>query len=462
MTTRKQQEPTVWSRLEGGTISAQVGTTPAAPTAASPFKVPAIGHVWLWRVLNIMGLLCWTYVFLKLFVADVDRVLLTAVAPSALPLLDYRLVFYLGVTVVVFWRGWLLHAFYVIFFPFLVCFVWIPWFLVRFFVRHRSWAVFLGLLQAASALLRDLRYNFMTKSMAAIAAIVIITTGAAPLIWASATYLAALMIWSLWRRVRGIFLTPSFVSVQQKTIQRVMNSSWLQQQQVLSDEYKGEGIDKYDATQAQQVALTISYGIGINKLLYLWAYQLGRYRRRYSPSVVFNLVTFGWVFVAALTGLTLLNVALIKVSPEQYTVAGSWGPISPIVYSLSTFWLAEAGGIHPVGQMGYLLQLAGALTGGLLLFSVGLSVVLTFLRERDDAAIQRLIDELKDEARKQEERFTQEYAVTIDEAYVRLSELGANVAGVLTFLIQSIPSGFTGEDRTGSTANGSSGDGTPT
>jgi hypothetical protein len=255
------------------------------------------------------------------------------------------------------------------------------------------------------------------------------------------------MVWSLWRRVRAIFVVPSFIVLQEKLISSLMNWGWLQRAQLLKDEYKATNIERYDETQAQAVASAISWGIGINKGLYLYAYQLDHYRRRFSPSFVFNLLTIVWVFVASLIGLSLLNVALLKLMPDQYVTGQSWAPVSPVVYSLSTFWLGEAGGIHPIGQAAYLLQLAGAITGGVIIVSFGLSVVLTYLRERDDKAIDELIQQLREQARKQEGRFRAEYTVTVDEAYARLRDLKANAVGLLAFLIQSVPSGL-GEDPT--------------
>jgi len=388
----------------------------------------------------------WTYVLATLFVADIARVLLTAVAPGAVPLLDYRVVFWILVVVLVFWRGWLPQAIYVAGLPLLICVIWIPWRLIRFFWQHRSWGVFLGMLQVAATLLRDFRYNVMTKALAVVAAILIIFTPPSALTWISATYLALLMALSFLRRIRQIFLATSFVGVQEKFIASLMNWGWLQRAQVLSEANKLTGIEKYNSEQAQQVVSVISLGVGLNKALYLWAYQLGRYRRRFSPSLVFNLVSLAWVFVAALTSLTLLNIALLKIAPDQY-IAPSWGPISPIVYSLGTFWLADAGGIRPVGQMAYLLQLAGAVTGGLLLISFGLSALLAYFRDRDDTAIQQLIDDLKDQARRQEARFQAEYHVSIDEAYEKLCALGANYAGILTFLIDAMPPDFHREGR---------------
>lgn len=112
----------------------------------------------------MIGILVWTYIPIKIFVADVDRIFLSAVAPGALPLLDYRLVFYVAVAAAaaLFLRRWWLYAAYVVFFPFVVVF----WKMGRFFVRHRSWAMLLGMLQAVSALFGDFRYNLVTKALA--------------------------------------------------------------------------------------------------------------------------------------------------------------------------------------------------------------------------------------------------------------------------------------------------------
>ncbi len=442
MATHRGHEATVWTRLSGVSLT-PAGSTPAqsaTPAGSTPsIPTPKIFRKWRWRLLNVLAVLAWVYIFAKLFVTDVDREFVSAVAPSALPMLDYRIVFFLVLIGVVLWRHWVLEALYVVGFPLVVLFAWIPWRVIRYFWRHRSWGVFLGMLQVGATLLRDVRYNIITKSLALAAGILIVTTGPSPLLWVCAAYITWLMVWSLIRRVRGTFTRPTFVALQEKFITSLMNFGWLQRAQLLKEELKAADLEKYDETQAQSVTSAISIGIGLNKALYLYAYQLGRYRRRYSPSVVFNIITFVWVFCASLAGLTLLNVALLKLAPDQYATAHPWGPVSPMVYSLSTFTLGSAGGIQPIGQLAYLLQFAGAITGTLILATLGVSVVLGYLRERDDSALNQLIQDLKEQARLQEERFKAEYAVTIDEAYSRLRDLRANAVGILAFLIQALP-----------------------
>jgi len=433
----------IWHRLErrpaaSGNESVSQPATTTQPVQPAAARIP-------WRFLDALGTTFWTYWALKIFIADIDRVLIAALAPSALPLLDYRAVAYLALLVLtaLFLRRWFLYMAYIAGFPLVVLFWKIPFFLMR----HRSWPMFLAILQAGSVVLGDLRYNVITKSLAVIAAVFVVTTDDPIFLLPSAVCVAFLLVWSFARRLRRMFGSSSFIEVQRRTIRRLLSSQAVQAFVTLKDEYRTIDIDRYDEAQAQQVALTISYGIGLTKILDLWAYQLDRYRHRYSPSAVFALVTYAWVFIASLAALTLLNLTLLKLSPGEFAVASPRPLVAVLAYTLSTFTLGEAGGMHPVGQLAYAMQVAGALTGGFIVASLVISAVITFVRERDDTATQELVAELKDEARKQEQQFMRAYAVTPDEAYERLRQIGAAATGVIAYLVQSIPHELADENR---------------
>ncbi len=439
MTSQRDGGHIIWSRLEASPAAAYASSTPSTTTPTPTRTVPGgatRSKHWLYRLLATMGAAFWLYLFLKLFVLDIDRMVVSAVAPAAVPLLDYRVVATIGslVVMVLLLRRWPIYVLYVLFFPVAVA--------IRvsiYLVRHRSWALFLGLLQAASSLFADFRYNVVTKSLALVAAIFIITTGIEWLIWPSAAYVALLMIWSLWRRVRRLLGAPSFIEMQRRAIRQIIDSAWLDRLTTLSDDLAAGGAEPYTPNQRLQVSNTISMAIAVTKVLYLWAYQLDRYRRRYSPSLVFNLASYTWVFFATIVGLMLLNLSLMKVAPGQYSTGGELYPISVAVYSLSTLVLGEAGGIHPIGQLAYALQFVGGIGGIFILTTFFLTLALTFLRERDDAATQALIVELRTEAHQQEEHFANTYALTVDEGLARLEQLGEAAAGLVLYLARALP-----------------------
>ena len=435
----------IWSRLAASpkfATAVQVAPPASSAKPKTADSEPTHTKTWWWsrvrwHVLDLLGTLLWIYIPIKLLVIDLDRVLVSALAPGLLPLLDYRFIATLVslALLALLVRRWWFYFLYVAGFPVVVVFWKVPYFLVR----RRSWATFLGLLQVFVVLFSDLRWNIITKSLATVAGLLILLTDIPSLVSGAALYLIGLMIWSLVRRLRRILGTPSFIEVQRRTIHRVMRSGNLRSMITLKDEYLTGDLTRYDDTQAESVTSTIAYAIGATKLLHLWAYQLDRYRRRYSPSVVFNVISYTWVFISALIGMALVNFALLKLDSGQYAVDGPRPPIAVLVYSLSTFWLGEAGGMHPIGQLAYLVQFVGGLTGALILGALLLNLYLSWVRERDDTATESLITELRDEARVLERTFAEDYSVSTDEGLARLHEFGVAAASLASWVARVLP-----------------------
>ena len=125
----------------------------------------------------------------------------------------------------------------------------------------------------------------------------------------------------------------------------------------------------------------MSIAISANKLLYLWAYQLDRYRSKYSPGLVFSGLSFAWVFLGTVMGLALINFAVFRALPGEYLVKSGASLLSFLVYTLG-----RGGGIDAVGDSALVIQLVSAITLGLVLVSLVLNVVMTIRRERDEAA----------------------------------------------------------------------------
>jgi hypothetical protein len=418
-------EPDFWTKLERGlAVGKPPPTDVSAPTEATS-KPGASRLPRTSKFLDVLGLLLWTYLFLKVFVADIDRLAVESIAPSGGWIVNYRALLYLGfiaAMALTFRRRWLAYL-YVIFFPVVV----IGWKIPRFFYRHRSWPLFLGSIQAIVSVSTDLRYNVSTKAVALIASLLILLTNSWPLLILSSIYLSALLVWSFVRTFRRTFTSTSFTSLQRTWIRRIVDSSSFKTFVALKDEYKRPGVVEYASADAHQLATTMSIAIAANKLMYLWAYQLDRYRSRYSPGLVFNGLSFAWVFLSTVTGLALINLAVFKFAPGQYVVHSAPSLLSFLVYTL-----ARGGGIEGVGQIALVIQLVTAITLGLVIVSLLLHVVMTIRRERDEAATKELVADLKVSAQELESRFKQEYEVGVNEAWRRLQELKAGFATLIT------------------------------
>ena len=432
----------VWRLLERSI--AEQPPSSSASTSQQSGTAPNQPRTWpsrrTFRRLDVVGALFWLYVFIKVFVADVDRLILEAVAPSTVEWLNLRLLLYVALVVIfaIAFRGRWWMLLYVAAFPFVV----VLWKIPAALVRYRSWPLFFGIMQTAYAFFGNLRYNVVTKGIAFIAIVLILVSDWAPLLLGAAAYL----LWHLGaayvRLIKRIFSSRSFASAQRDAIVRVVSSPVVETATQLKDEYKRADLEKYDSASAQQVMLAISLGIMVNRALYLWAYELDQYRRKFAPSLGFAVVSVVSLYLGTILTLTFVNEALLKVSPEQYAFGPDPTLVALLAYSAATLFFSVGGGIHPVGDGALAIQLLGGSANLFVLASFALHGFLSWRRDREDTATDDLVRDLKERARDQEARFMADYNVGVEEARRRLEEFGAGFTWMVAFVATKVPDEF--------------------
>jgi hypothetical protein len=389
--------------------------------------------------LDVLGLVLWSYFLVKLFLVDIERWALRAISPELEYLADYRLIVYLAVlaiTLVISRRRWW-RVLYVVFFPIVVLF----WKLPYLFYRRRSWPLFLATLQTLASVSVDLRYRFVS-ALVFTACAVLVLFAASPIVVAPAgIVLALLLAISIGKYVKRTIATPSFTSMQQAWIARLLKNDRLSSVWQLPPELRDPGIERYSDVQLQTVTMHISMGIVVNKVLAVWATKLDEYRSRYAPALVFAAMSFVWLFLTTLVSIALLNVALFKTAPSEFIVDRSPSLFSFFLHALGSMMGSQAGGIEAIGDTALGISLASGILGLLILLAIFLNVGLTLRRERDEASTKALAEELRQRASEQEELFVKSYAVGVDEARRRLEDLGAGFAFLVTWVTRSIAGG---------------------
>ena len=429
----------VWRLLELSLAEQPPAATPT-PGAQPPSESRKLPSQSTFRRLDWIGAVFWTYVVVKVFLADVDRLLLEVVAPWSVEWLNLRIVLYVALVVLfaIVFRGRWWMLLYIAAYPLVVLF----WKIPAVLIRYRSWPLFFGVMQAGHGFFGSFRYNVVTKGIALIAMILIIVSNWAPLLLLAAAYL----LWHLGaayiRLLQRIFSAQSFASVQRDAIVRVVSSPAVETATLLKDEYKRTDLDKYDSASAQQVVLAISLGIIVNRALYLWAYELDRYQRRFAPSLGFAVVSLVSLYVGTIFTFAFVNEALLQVSPEQYAFASDPTLIAVMAYSAATLFFSAGGGIIPVGDLALIFQLLAGSANLFVLTSFAVHGFLSWRRERDDTATDELVSDLKQRARDHEIRFQAEYKVSVEEAQRRLEAIGASFASIVAFVAARVPDNF--------------------
>jgi len=438
----------VWSILDRSiTQSAQPAdrTDEAQPESEAKREPPwksFTWRVWFWAS-DIVGLLTWTYVLLKLFVVDIDRVILDATVPSATPILDYRLLFVMAgaaILALLFWR-WKTALFltYVALFPLVVVFWKAPWFVAK----RRSWMTFMVALNTVGDLFRNLRYQLVSKSIWIVAAAVILLFSNDYVLAVAAVCLSFLLVWSAMRVMADSLRSSWFLKVQEDLISKIVGSSFMRSLTTLDESDLPTRSDVIlSEHQVNSVVSKIQGGAIVNRALYAWAYRLQRYRQS-QLTLILNGAAYISLFIGSALTFALLNLALLKIAPGQYDFVEHPSTLAMCAYGISTLFWSSAGGVTASGDVAHLLVISAGLFGPLYLAGVVVNAFFALKREREETALEETVQRLRERARRQEAEFRAGMRVGIQEACDRLNALGK--VGMLAFierLTEGIPPDF--------------------
>ncbi|MFD6030140.1 hypothetical protein ACFWE5_05465 [Cellulosimicrobium funkei] len=387
--------------------------------------------------LNAISMVAWLYVPIKLFVADVDRMAANATIPQVAWILDFR-VFFVIVAVALFVlmfrrRHWWMLLF-VVFWPFVVCF----WYIPRFVYRRKSWTLAVGLIHAVTAAWHGLRFTIVAFAAAAIAFLTLATASSLWLVVPATVALVGIWWISLIRTVRYAVTPDRFVRSQQILTRKFLQSDIAWGTINVPPELRDETVERYNEAQVQNFVNRASIGLLYCKAGQFWAGRLDEYRR--SPATILSscfIVTGLFLFSVAIYGFA--NYALFQAAPGQYKAESEPTLATFFYYAFAASLISEIGAIQPSGVGAIALQMLCGLGTGIVLLVLALSIIFGIKQSRVDQESVETIDKMQSEARELEVRLSKEYDTTPEEFLVRISTLGSLWSRVIIFLSSEIP-----------------------
>ena len=392
---------------------------------------------------DLTGLVVWSYFILKVFVFDIDREIVESIAPSAAWIVDYRVLALPAIAALSALFLWRLLALaflmYLIFFPVIVIFWKLPWFIAK----RRSWTFVMVAAHAAANLLRNFRYITVSKSLWLLSAAAILLFDIDVVTAAAAVCLLVLLSWSVFRVTLDSFRSDWFLRTQQSVIEKIMNSSVVKSYTRLTERDIPVTQEMVlTEAQANDVAIKIQSAAILNRALYFWAYRLKDYRRS-QTTLIMNSATYAAIFIGSALTFGLANLALLKVDSAQFSFTDDPSNLEMITYGMSTMFWGAAGGVSADGDVAYLLVIAAGLFGPLFLAVFVVNLLFVLRRERTDTDIADTVEELRQQARRHEADFKVGLRVSVAEAIVRLNQLGlVGFLAVADWLTRDVPPDF--------------------
>src|ERR1700693_2127069 len=145
-------------------------TSPPAETAKGK---TAASRLSAWT-LNFLSALVWLYIFIKLFVFDIDIYLVTKINPELIWIIHFKFFILLGIVALLFLLTrsvpLLKWSLYVLFFPLIILFWKIPYFIFR----QKSWLLGMAFANAVVSLCTSLKYKVIAAALFLISQFLII------------------------------------------------------------------------------------------------------------------------------------------------------------------------------------------------------------------------------------------------------------------------------------------------
>lgn len=367
----------------------------------------------------------WLYFFTKLFVIDIDQKILQKVAPNLLPVLDYRLAIYLVmliVSLIFIKRSWIILGYFLMF-PFKVL-IWYP---AKLVYRRRSWVLGLTLINLAANGIKYIKYHLLSKSILLLSVIMIGFTNNAVLIIAGSLLLLVVLYMAIQKIVIQLASGSYFLFSQQALISRFLNSGFVTGLIKMDDKFKGKRASELTKEDIAAIGTSLQIGIAANRMVYLWANQLEKYKRSLSSQLLLFLPYISLFFSVSFI-FSFLNLGLYKLSAENFYAVGNVSWIRTLYYSFVGLVFGETSGLTPNGTVAYIYKIVLGIIGVLLIAGFVLSLAISWRKQQDTKEFQEQIVALRKQGKKLEEKLSIEYGLaSIADAVILLQKL-ANIS----------------------------------
>ncbi|HEX8081659.1 MAG TPA: hypothetical protein VF557_15720 [Jatrophihabitans sp.] len=427
----------LWKKIDLGKVQTQQSSS-EEPAEKKPKKTaPRWAIKTAWWILDLLCAGIWVFSFIKLFVADVDRVLVDAIAPSMRWLVDYRILVLLGllsIVTVVFKRKYFWIPLYLLFFPI----IFVAWKIPRFFYKRRSWVLVLGALQVVVTLIRGFKFTLIATTLAAIAIVIIIVSDTQFPLYTCGVLLLILWTAYLYRAVRYAFTQARFVRSQNLLLKKILGSKNFWKFVSVDPSMRSTDIVKLTPEQSNQALMKVGTGLAAYRASQFWAYRIDEYRR--SPaSYLFGFIAIIGLMVQALIIFTFVNLALFKAAPQEFSVSAGTSHALFAHYTFYSMYVSQVSEIVPKGALAGFLQVAAGFSAALIVLVLVVTIFFGYRESRYDQTAMDTIGDMRKQADQFATRFSTEYRESVDEVARRLATLGWDLFGLLGYLSRNIP-----------------------
>ena len=433
----------LWNRIESLVAEEAGESTPASSSVEEkPTKRKrgaarrAVRRKRVIRVLDTIGALIWIAAVVKLFVGDLDRMLVASFVPELTWILDMRwlvVLLVVALVLILFRARSLGIAFaYVAFFPVVV----LAWKIPKLLVKRRSALLLSTLAGLATGFMARARFFIIAIAIASLSGSLITTGESDVIVGIGMVAMLATLLW--WLTVTSIDLLHSsaFIRAQERAIEWLFSFHAVEMA-VTPEQPDQLELKRWTVGDAKKFRDTAGNAILARRALLFWAGAVGQYRRG-PAAILLNGALVLFLLVLVVISFAFINYGVWAIDPSQFKYEAAPEAWTFVYYSITAISFSEISALSPVSGLAVAVKLANGVIGGVGVISIIGSNLLGVRAARADSP-SAPASYLREKARELENLSTLQFQMSLEDLQARLLATGWSLLGVVNWLTQRTP-----------------------
>lgn len=380
---------------------------------------------------HILAILIWSYTLIKLFVFDVDVVIVTKFFPEHLEILNYKLFLFIAILAIIVLTiknkrviSWLL---YIIFYPIILIFWKIPFFIFK----QKSWTLAFAFINAVISFFKSIRYTLIVSSLYIIFSAIIVISSNGIILWIATLAILLITLVTYARRFIFIFKPSSvfqFYSLIFSKIKKFGSTS--ASIFMLDEKIKNKPYAELDNKQMEVWVANLQTSVLYNRVCLFVAKKLRDYQTS-RLNIVYYVFGILGLIISTVLSFSFINYGIYKINAHQFYFENIPTYFTFFYYSFNNLLFSS---IKEISSVLPISQAISMIESFLSLALIGIFVTLLFSvkGEKHIEELNIAIADIENQGVEMEGFIKDEYKILdIDEA---MSELKKLKAGMIKFI----------------------------
>lgn len=385
-------------------------------------------------VREVIAIFFWFYVLVKLFIFDVDLLLINKFSPNYAWLLNFKFFILIGIIA----TAWLITknkpilfwSLYVTFYPVIVLF-----YISYFIFKQKSWVFAFAVINAVVSFFKSIKYNFIISSFFLVSLAIIFGFSNKTLLWFSVVGLFVILLIIYAHRFILVFKPSSLFQAYKKIFSGIRErgaSSFS-----LDDEIKKFPLETLSEGQMTKWSTNLQTSVLFNRVCLFSAKKLRDYQNS-GLNIVSYVLSILLLVALTILSFAAMNFGLYKINPNAFTFLETPTFFLFFYYSFNNLVSHSIQGITPITLFSRTASMLESFFA-LFLIVIFVSLLLSIKGQRHLNELNEAIEGIEREGAAMESFIRDEYKInSIEDAMAELEKLKTGMAKFLYKITESI------------------------